>query len=147
MSDNKNKEYESDEQEESNQNSKNETPLITVIIILALVGFIYIYYKKNTTKKQFIIEDPLTFEDMARIDGSRRLDLSKTQSTDNSLIPTSHHSTNLDNLSRASNSFQSTNSEDGYILEDLIPNSFHSFNYSDSDSYSVKEGSFTPSYP
>lgn len=172
MSDNKKKEYESDEQEESNQNPKNETPLITIIIILALIGFIYIYYKKNTTKKQFIFEDPLTFEDMARIDGSRSLNLSKTQSTDN--------------LSRASNSFQSTNSEDVYILKDLIPNSFHSIdytnldnpstasdtfhsfqpassnsqsvqildipsfdsmNYSDFDSFPVKEGSFTPSYP
>lgn len=139
MSDNKKKEYESDEEEESNQNPKNETPLITVIIILALIGFIYIYYKNKTTKPEpkFIHEAPLTKSDF------ERMDVSMSQLQD---VPTSYHSSrNLDNLPRESDSFQSASS-DLIIDEDLIP-SFHSMNYSDIDSFPVKEGSFTSSYP
>lgn len=131
MSDNKKKEYESDEQEESNQNPKNETPLITVIIILALVGFIYIYYKNQTTKPKYSSDPPFTPADFKRMSVS----MSQLQG-----VPTSYHS----NLPRESDSFQSASS-DLIIDKDLIP-SYHS-NFSNSDSFPVKEGSFTPSYP
>lgn len=161
MSDNKKKEYE-DEQEESNQ-----TPLITVIIILALIGFIYIYYKNKTTKPEtkFIHEAPLTKSDFERMGVSMSVSQSlptkevhilnkiegKKQSLPTSkdvhilqeLLPSSHHPidyTNLDNPSRTKNSFHSFQPASSNSA------SFHSMNYSDSDFFPVKEGSFIPSY-